>query len=255
MLSTPTAEGRPFGGRVLDSLVIQLRPVALRAALPEQPSEPDVAGLMAAARRGDEVAFTELYRRYADRVYRFCLFRVRRPADAEDLMQQTFLRAIEALPRYEERGLPFGAWLFRIARNVVIDHERSRRDALDLDDLARTGADPAIEDVTGGLADRTSLLGAIARLTPDQREVLGYRFFADLSARETGRLMGRGEATVRGLQVRALAALRRELAAIEGGGARPPGTSCASATARATGRASATGRAGADPAATSRVRP
>lgn len=236
MLASPTAGGQTLGGRVLDSLATGLRaatrseavalrgavrgPAALRAAFRGQPVEPDIAVLVAAARRGDEAAFTELYRRYADRVYRFCLFRVRRPADAEDLMQQTFLRAIEALPRYEERGLPFGAWLFRIARNVVIDHERTRRDALDLDELAHAGAEPAIDDETGGLADRSALLAAIARLTPDQREVLGYRFFADLSARETGRLMGRGEATVRGLQARALAALRRELAALEGGGGR-----------------------------------
>ena len=237
MLASPTAEGQTLGGRVLDSLAVGLRaatgsermarraavpgPVAVRAAIEAalrgQPVEPDIARLVAAARRGDEAAFTELYRRYADRVYRFCLFRVRRPADAEDLMQQTFLRAIEALPRYEERGLPFGAWLFRIARNVVIDHERTRRAALDLDELVHAGAEPATEDGMGGLADRAALLGAIARLTPDQREVLAYRFFADLSARETGRLMGRGEATVRGLQARALAALRRELAALEGG--------------------------------------
>ncbi len=236
MLASPTAGGQTLGGRVLDSLATGLRaatrseavalrgavrgPAALRAAFRGQTVEPDIAVLVATARRGDEAGFTELYRRYADRVYRFCLFRVRRPADAEDLMQQTFLRAIEALPRYEERGLPFGAWLFRIARNVVIDHERTRRDALDLDELAHAGAEPAIDDETGGLADRSALLAAIARLTPDQREVLGYRFFADLSARETGRLMGRGEATVRGLQARALAALRRELAALEGGGGR-----------------------------------
>ncbi len=238
MLATPTAGGSTPGGRVLDSLATGLRattrhdavairgagcepvvldrtgpePVALRTARPEEPVEPEIAALVAAARRGDAAAFTGLYRRYADRVYRFCLFRVRRPADAEDLMQQTFLRAIEALPRYEERGLPFGAWLFRIARNVVIDHGRSRRDALGLDDLAHAGAEPATEDGTGALADRAALLAALARLTPDQREVLGYRFFAGLSARETGRLMGRGEATVRGLQARALAALRRELA-------------------------------------------
>lgn len=241
MLATPTTEGRTLGGRVLDSFVTQLRPVTLRATLPE---EPDVAGLVAAARRGDEAAFTEIYRRYADRVYRFCLFRVKQPADAEDLMQQTFIRAIEALPRYEERGLPLGAWLFRIARNAAIDHERARRDEVDLDDWPALAPTPAIEDETGRLADRESLLGAISRLTPDQREVLGYRFFADLSARETGRLMGRGEATVRGLQARALAALRRELATIEGGG-RPPGTCSATGT----------GRARTDPPTTSGVWP
>jgi RNA polymerase sigma-70 factor (ECF subfamily) len=178
--------------------------------------------LVADARCGHESAFTELYRRYADRVYRFCLFRVHRPADAEDLMQQTFVRAIEALPRYEERGLPFGAWLFRIARNVVIDFQRSCRDHVDLEALTLTGADPSIEDDTDGLAERDALLGALARLTPDQREVLGYRFFADLSARETGRLMDRDEATIRGLQARALGALRRQFRAIEAASGEAP---------------------------------
>lgn len=212
MISTPAAEGRTLGGRVLGLRVVQPLPIIRSAA---RSPESDVSGLVADARRGDEPAFTELYRRYADRVYRFCLFRVSRPADAEDLMQQTFVRAIEALPRYEERGLPFGAWLFRIARNAVTDFQRASRDHVDLDALTLVGADPSIEDDTDGLAERDSLLGALAKLTPDQREVLSYRFFADLSARETGRLMDRDEATIRGLQARALGALRRQFRAIE----------------------------------------
>jgi RNA polymerase sigma-70 factor (ECF subfamily) len=213
VISTPAAEGRTLGGRMLGLRVVRPLPIIRSAA---RSPESDVPGLVADARRGDDPAFTELYRRYADRVYRFCLFRINRPADAEDLMQQTFVRAIEALPRYEERGLPFGAWLFRIARNAVIDFERARRDHVDLAELTLVGEDPSTEDATGAVAERDALLGALAQLTPDQREVLGYRFFADLSARETGRLMGRDEATIRGLQARALGALRRQFRAIEG---------------------------------------
>jgi RNA polymerase sigma-70 factor (ECF subfamily) len=219
VISTPAAEGRTLGGRVLGLRVVQ--PLSFLRSAARSP-ESDISGLVADARRGDEPAFTELYRRYADRVYRFCLFRVNRPADAEDLMQQTFVRAIEALPRYEERGLPFGAWLFRIARNAVIDFQRSCRDHVDLDALTLAGADPSIGDDTDGLVERDALLGALAKLTPDQREVLGYRFFADLSARETGRLMDRDEATIRGLQARALEALRRQFRAIEGASGEMP---------------------------------
>ncbi len=173
----------------------------------------DVARLVACARDGDEAAFLRLYGQFADRVYRFFLYRAGQPADAEDLTQLTFLRAIEGLPRYEERGLPFAAWLFRIARNAAIDFERTRRDHLLLDDFEHLIDPPRAGDDLGLAIERDDLLLAIGALTRDQREVLAFRFFADLSALDTGRLMGRSAATVRGLQARALAALRRQLEA------------------------------------------
>jgi RNA polymerase sigma-70 factor (ECF subfamily) len=163
-----------------------------------------------AARAGDEAAFLAVYRTYAPAVYRFCRARAPHPADAEDLLQQTFLRVVEALPRYEDRGLPFGAWLFRIARSVTVDQHRRRRDDVSLEietERATAAADAPAHD----LAERELLRAALAALTPDQREVVRLRFFADLSARETGLLLGRDEAAVRALQWRALAALRRVL--------------------------------------------
>lgn len=172
----------------------------------------DLTRLVASARGGDEDAFLRLYGQFADRVYRFFLYRAGQPADAEDLTQLTFLRAIEALPRYEERGLPFAAWLFRIARNAAIDFERTRHDHLLLDDFEHLVDPPRAGDDLGLAIERDDLLRAIEALTRDQREVLAFRFFADLSALDTGRLMGRSAATVRGLQARALAALRRQLA-------------------------------------------
>jgi RNA polymerase sigma-70 factor (ECF subfamily) len=161
---------------------------------------------------GNEHAFSSLYRQFAPRVYSFCSFRVAEEADAEDLTQQTFMKAMEALPRYQDRGLPFAAWLFRIARNVVIDFERGRRTDLDLDDVMNQGADLVADTDASGADDRDALIGAIRELTRAQRDVLAYRFFADLSARETGLLMGRNEASVRTLQARAIGALRRRLA-------------------------------------------
>jgi RNA polymerase sigma-70 factor, ECF subfamily len=182
--------------------------------------------LVRAAREGSEEAFVSLYRTYADRVYRFCMARVGRAADAEDLLQVTFLRVVEALPRYEQRGLPFGAWLFRIARNATIDHQRqqrqrSREESLSLEeDSPRVAREAASRVETASLvAERDALLGAMANLTPDQREVIQLRFFADLTAHDAGLLLGRNEAAVRVLQARALAALRRQL---EAGGVRTP---------------------------------
>jgi RNA polymerase sigma-70 factor (ECF subfamily) len=173
---------------------------------------PRIAGLVASARGGNELAFSRLYDEFAPRVYRYCSFRVAQSADVEDLTQQTFIKAMEALPRYEDRGLPFAAWLFRIARNAVIDFERARRTDLDLEDVVNRGADGTTEVAVSRADDRDVLVRAMRELTRAQRDVLACRFFADLSARETGLLMGRNEATVRALQARAIGALRRRLA-------------------------------------------
>ena len=77
--------------------------------------------LVVAAQQGDPEAFGALFDHYYGPVYRYVAARVGRPSDAEDLAQLVFVKALEALPRYESRGIPFGGWLFRLARNVVID--------------------------------------------------------------------------------------------------------------------------------------
>ena len=92
--------------------------------------------LVAAAQQGDPEAFGALFDHCYGPVYRFVVARVGRPSDAEDLAQLVFVKALEALPRYESRGIPFGGWLFRLARNVVIDHVRTRHEHADLDAAA-----------------------------------------------------------------------------------------------------------------------
>lgn len=171
----------------------------------------EVTDLVAAARCGDEVAFGRLYRHFAARVFRFCLFRVGRPADAEDLTQLVFLRVVEALPRFEERGTPFAAWLFRIARNVTIDFRRGHRDQADLDSVPAAFEIDRRDDLLMAV-EREMLLRAVDGLTRDQRDVIWYRYFADLPTSAVAELMDRDEVTVRSLQARAIAALRRGLA-------------------------------------------
>ncbi|HLY13718.1 MAG TPA: sigma-70 family RNA polymerase sigma factor [Candidatus Limnocylindrales bacterium] len=172
---------------------------------------------VAKARSGDPDAIARLYDLFADRVYRFALVRVESRADAEDVLQQTFVKMIEALPRYEDRGLPFAAWLFRIARNTVIDVARSDRGHADLTTVAEHADDrrgPA--EQAEAASDRAAVRAAIGRLTPDQRTVIEYRFFAGLSHGEIGRLMNRREGAVRALQFRAVEALHEELGALLG---------------------------------------
>jgi RNA polymerase sigma-70 factor, ECF subfamily len=168
--------------------------------------------LVAVARGGDPEAFDALFDHYYGSVYRFVAARVGRPSDAEDLAQLVFVKALEALPRYESRGVPFGGWLFRLARNVVIDHLRTHREHATLDVIAeRHDEGDGPDELAAIRQEMDSVAHALRRLTPEQREAIELRFFAGLSAREAAVTMGRQEGTIRGLQFRAIAALRREL--------------------------------------------
>jgi RNA polymerase sigma-70 factor (ECF subfamily) len=177
----------------------------------ESQSQRDIEQLVRDAKTGNVGAFDALVDGYADRVFRFVRSRV--PAsDAEDVTQRVFVRMIEGLPRYEERGVPFGAWLFRIARNTIVDDLRERRDDVPLDVAIgheHPAAGPAefVESAAGNAAVRV----ALAYLPAEQRDVLALRFFGDLSTREIAAALGRQEGSVRVLQFRALRAMRRRL--------------------------------------------
>ena len=176
--------------------------------------------LVAEARGGDAWAFGLLFDHYHLPIHRYIASRVQRPADAEDLTQLVFVKALEALPRYESRGIPFGGWLFRLARNTVIDHVRTRHEHVDLDAAAgHAGTDAGPDEVTVARAELDEVAVAMAALTDEQRDAIALRFFAGLSAREAADVMGKQEGTVRGLQFRGLAALRRHLGIDEGAAA------------------------------------
>jgi RNA polymerase sigma-70 factor (ECF subfamily) len=171
--------------------------------------------LVRAARAGDASAFDALVGLLGASVYRFVRARVP-DADAEDLTQRVFVRVIEGLPGYQDRGLPFSAWVFRIARNVVVDAGRARRDHLSLDAAAAVSSPlPGPAELVESAADRGQLTRALARLPSDQRDVITYRYFADLSTRDIATAIGKHEGTVRVLQFRALRNLRRLLAPYE----------------------------------------
>jgi RNA polymerase sigma-70 factor, ECF subfamily len=168
--------------------------------------------LVAEAQRGDPEAFGRIFDAYVGPIHRFIASRVNRPSDAEDLTQLVFVKALEALPRYEARGIPFGGWLFRLARNAIIDQARTRRDHLSLVAAVTRETEDAGPEAMATLRDDLDRVAqALIELTDDQREVIELRFFAGLSVHETADAMGRQDGTVRGLQFRALAALRRSL--------------------------------------------
>jgi RNA polymerase sigma-70 factor (ECF subfamily) len=168
--------------------------------------------LVVRAQQGEPAAFDALLELFGERLFRFV--RSRLPAsEAEDVTQRVLVQMIEGLPRYEDRGLPFASWLFRIARNCVIDARRAERDELPLQAATAAPSDsPGPEDLVEAAAGRTMLARAMMSLPEDQRDVIAYRFFADLTTREIAALLGKHEGTVRVLQFRALRSLRRRLA-------------------------------------------
>lgn len=172
---------------------------------------PDEADLVRRARAGEAAAFGVLYDRHVDAVYRYCFYRVRDAAEAEDVTSDVFMRALQAMPRYESRQ-PFLAWLYRIARNALIDRSRRSRTQVTFEDaLAHPHADQVVEpDATlFHDADSATLRRAIQQLTPLQQEVIVLRYVEGLDTRAIGRIMGKREGTIRGIEFRALGALRQ----------------------------------------------
>jgi RNA polymerase sigma-70 factor (ECF subfamily) len=146
---------------------------------------------------GDAIALAELYQRYVARVYRFVRARCRSTDEATDLTQQVFLKMAEALPRYRERGIPFAAWLFRIARNAAIDHARRHRPTVPWDSLTNVAAPDDVEGFVLSREARARLGGLLSELSRDERELLSLRFAAGLSSGEIAAVVGGSEAAVK----------------------------------------------------------
>ena len=174
------------------------------------------AALVTAAKAGDAAAFGELYERHRDEIYRFCLARTGSVHDAEDLTADVFVKALRSLERYEQRGTPFIAFLYRIARNAAIDRARSRRrnpSAEELSPHMASGHDVEHAAISG--TERATLLAALARLKQSDRDVIVLRLIEGYSGLEVAQMLGRSEGAVRILQHRAMERLRKAYAEAE----------------------------------------
>jgi RNA polymerase sigma-70 factor, ECF subfamily len=169
------------------------------------------ADLVARAQRSDREAFGDLYELHLEAIYRYLYYRVSDPHEAEDLTEMVFLKAWQALPRYRLAEFPFTSWLYRIAHNLLVDSRRTRKKHVMLDEGLSDGA-PSPEAHLVQREQRQVLQRALACLNEQQQQVLILRFISDLSHAETAQVMGQSEGTVRVIQHRALAALRRLLA-------------------------------------------
>jgi RNA polymerase sigma-70 factor (ECF subfamily) len=172
--------------------------------------------LVSAAKAGDARAFGELYERYRDAIYRYCLARTGTSHDAEDLTSDVFVKALHSIDRYQERGLPFVAFLYRIARNAAIDRSRTLKQPLSVDELVtepRSGQNVEAEATLA--VDRSILLAALGKLKPEHRDVIVMRFIEGLGALEVAAALGKSEGAIRTLQHRALERLRKEFEGAE----------------------------------------
>lgn len=173
---------------------------------------------LASVARQDPGAFGELYERHVTSIYRYVYYRVGNAEDAEDLTARVFMRALKHVHNYNDRGVPFTAWLYRIAHNVVANFHRdnSRHPSVPLDEVELHGAhhDDADSSIDGQ-RDRERLLRAIRLLTEDRQQLVVLKFVEQLQNAEIGQIMNRSEGAIKSLYHRTLVQLREVLEKLE----------------------------------------
>lgn len=172
----------------------------------------DERDLIRRAKAYDPKAFAEIYERYYQRIYNYVYYRVSDGTTAEDLCSEVFVKALEAIESFTFQGVPFSAWLYRIASNLVIDHYRRqpRQPEMPLEESRRQSL---VDDSAGTNLERQfnhqELRQALRDLTSDQQQVIILKFVDGLSNSEVAQILGKTEGAVKSLQHRALASLGR----------------------------------------------
>ncbi len=172
----------------------------------------DEQSLVQRAQQKDREAFARLYEEYFDKIYRYVVVRIGNNTEAEDVTQQVFLNALKSISSFKWKGVPFSAWLFRIAHNLVVDYFRKtkKQSSVPLDEsLASCDSSPQ-QEVEHKL-DIEQLISATKRLTRAQREVISLRFAGELSIAQVAKVMGKSDGAVKALQHSSIVALRKSL--------------------------------------------
>ncbi|HEY8192626.1 MAG TPA: sigma-70 family RNA polymerase sigma factor [Gaiellaceae bacterium] len=172
-----------------------------------------VRSLVERAQLGDRTALEELYLLHFDRIYSYLHMSVGSRHDAEDLTTQTFVKMLESIGRFRWQSVPFSAWLFRIAHNLAMDHFRARKRWQPEEEIPEPiGAEEnsAEDEALASMGD-ASLLELIARLSPEQRQVLTLKFVFRFSNGEAAAILEKTEGAVKSLQHRALSALQKHV--------------------------------------------
>ena len=163
-------------------------------------------------RSSKETALAAVYDEYYDKIARYILVRIGDRAEAEDLAGEVFLKALQSLDSYKERGIPMQAWLFKIAHNLVVDYLRkaSKRKTVPIDTVQIvTEEDP--QTIVETRMELARVARALDQLTPTQRQVIELRFFGELTSEEAGRILNKSSGAVREMQSAAIRQLRKLL--------------------------------------------
>lgn len=170
--------------------------------------------VLARAADGDREAFGVLYDRYINRIYTYIYYRTGNQHDAEDITSRVFTRAMKHITNYQDRGVPFSAWLYRIAHNLVANWHRdnSRRHEVALEDGYRIASSSDIPEFALLQNEQEDvLLNMVRKLSEDRQQLLILKFVEHLSNAEIGKIMGRTEGAIKSLYHRTLLSLRDEL--------------------------------------------
>lgn len=183
--------------------------------------EPGEDVILARAGQGDGEAFGMLYERYVGRIYNYIYYRTGDTYEAEDLTERVFIRALHHITNYHDRGVPFSAWLYRIAHNLVVNWHRdnSRRKEIPLEDGVMLiplhgspgGEHPEVELLA--TEEHDVLMHVLRKLPPERQQLLILKFVEHLSNAEIGQIMRRTEGAVKSLYHRTLLSIREELGA------------------------------------------
>lgn len=167
--------------------------------------------LVLRAKERDPEAFGLIYDEFSQKLFRFIKLKVQVQVEAEDVLQEVFIKAWQALPRFELEGSNFNAWMYRITTNTINDYFRRkyrRPETVELSDtLAIQGAESPSEDLSKSM-DASLIRDALRTLLPQYREILELRFIQDFSIQETAKILKRSHVSVRVLQHRALKKLQ-----------------------------------------------
>ena len=184
------------------------------ATRPTQRTEDEPESRLVEEAKSNPQAFGLLYERYVERIYNYIFYRTGNQQEAEDLTAKTFHKALDHIARYDNRGVPFSAWLYRIAHNLVANWHRdgARRKELPLEHQEHVaparGRPEQLAEVT---EEREALLDAIRRLPSDRQQLIVLKFTDALPNAQIGDIMGRSEGAIKSLYHRTLIALREDL--------------------------------------------
>jgi len=163
---------------------------------------------------GDQEAFSILYERYVIRIYNYIYYRVGNSHDAEDITARVFYRAMGGISRYDNRGVPFSAWLYRIAHNLVANwyRDNARKKEVSLEEVGQfQQRSEHLESVMVQSQENEVLMKAIRSLPPDRQQLIILKLVEDLSNQEIGEIMGKSEGAIKSLYHRTLLTLRKRI--------------------------------------------